>query len=166
MHHFPMKIFYFSIFPLSSWKSYCTAWASFPSLKLICGNFGSKSLTIPKSISFGLHISKKIHILSWKNAGENGEDEADNLMHFCFALECTIRNGTDIFSSIFQFGFLWQVDKYLKLEDVDTDEETCNGRFPHFVFTIFFCLWMEMCEHWIKNCFLPKRDDLPQFFCC
>lgn len=45
-------------------------------------------------------------MLSWKNTGENGEDEADNLMHFCFALDCAIRNGTDPFSSIFQFGFM------------------------------------------------------------
>lgn len=142
MHHFPVKILYFSVFPLSSWKSYYTAWASFPSLELICGNFGSKSLTIPKSISFGLHISKTVLTLSWKNAGENGEDEANNLTHFCFALECIIRNGIDIFSSVSQSGFLWQMDKYLKLEDVDTDEETCNGRFPPSYspsFSVFEC---------------------------
>lgn len=81
-------------------------------------------------------------MLSWKNAGENGEDDADNLMHFCFALECTVRNRIDIFSSISQSGFLWQVDKYLKLEDVDTDEETCNGGFPSFIslsFSVFEC---------------------------
>lgn len=58
-------------------------------------------MTIPKSISFGLHISKKTHMLSWKNAGENGEDEVDNLMHFRYALDSTIRNETDIFLSIF-----------------------------------------------------------------
>lgn len=36
-------------------------------------------------------------MLSWKNAGENGEDEADSLMLFCFALDCAIRNGINTF---------------------------------------------------------------------
>uniref|UniRef100_A0A8C5UJ81 Uncharacterized protein n=1 Tax=Malurus cyaneus samueli TaxID=2593467 RepID=A0A8C5UJ81_9PASS len=41
-------------------------------------------------------------------------------------------------SKVFQFGFLWQVDKYLNLEDVDTDEETCTGTFPPFIFTQYY----------------------------
>lgn len=28
-------------------------------------------------------------MLSWKNAGENGEDEGDNVMLFCFVLDNT-----------------------------------------------------------------------------
>lgn len=36
-------------------------------------------------------------MLSWKFEGENEEDEAGNVMLFCFALYCTIRNGINTF---------------------------------------------------------------------